>query len=104
MNSSAQPEMADIRVRAVSLTEDDLWVELMDGPRISVPLAWYPRLAGATAAQRSRWKIAGGEDSSTEALLRGARAPRFASRGSRPGLNDSGTRRLLARRSQAPHG
>jgi hypothetical protein len=78
--------MTDIRVRDVSVSEDELSVELMDGRRISVPLAWYPRLAGATAVQRSHWEVAGcgygihwpeiDEDLSTEGLLRGARAPR----------------------------
>ena len=86
MISSAEPEPIDIRVRDVSVSEDELSVELMDGRRISVPLAWYPRLAGATAAQRSHWEVAGGgygihwpeidEDLSTDGLLRGARAPR----------------------------
>jgi Protein of unknown function (DUF2442) len=56
----------------------------MDGRAISVPLAWYPRLAKATGAQLSRWEVAGGgygihwpeidEGLSTEGLLRGARA------------------------------
>ncbi len=85
MTSSTQTEAADIRVRSVSVTDDELSVALMDGRSISAPLAWYPRLANATAAQRSRWEIAGGgygihwpeidEDLSTEGLLRGARAP-----------------------------
>jgi hypothetical protein len=85
MTSSAQAETADIRVRTVSVTDDELLVALMDGRSISVPLAWYPRLANATAAERSHWEIAGGgygihwpeidEDLSTEGLLRGARAP-----------------------------
>ena len=39
---------ADIRVRAVTLNDDRLTVELMDGRAISAPLVWYPRLAGAT--------------------------------------------------------
>lgn len=86
MSSSAPAEAADIRVRAVSLTDDELSVALMDGRRISVPLGWYPRLANATPEQLSHWEIAGGgygihwpeidEDLSTEGLLRGARAPR----------------------------
>lgn len=79
---------ADLRVKAVRLDEDRLSVELMDGRAISVPLAWYPRLADATPEQRSRWEIAGGgygihwpeldEDLSTEGLLRGAPAPSAA--------------------------
>lgn len=89
MVSSVQAEAADIRVRGVSVTEDELSVALMDGRRISVPLAWYPRLVNATPAQRGRWEIAGGgygihwpeidEDLSTEGLLRGARASRASS-------------------------
>jgi|GEM_PF-4555575 len=41
--------VADIRVRSVSLDEDRLTVELMDGRAIAALLAWYPRLANATA-------------------------------------------------------
>jgi hypothetical protein len=76
---------ADERVAGVGFSEDSLTVHLMDGRSISVPLAWYPRLLHATAAQRDHWKIAGGgygihwpdvdEDLSTEGLLRGAPAP-----------------------------
>lgn len=77
---------ADERVTAVKITDDTLSVSLMDGRTIIVPLAWYPRLLNATAAQRKNWRIAGGgygihwpgidEDLNTEGLLRGAPAPR----------------------------
>jgi hypothetical protein len=76
---------ADERVAGVELTEDNLIVALNDGRTISVPLAWYPRLANASPAQRNNWQIAGGgygihwpeidEDLNTEGLLRGAPAP-----------------------------
>jgi hypothetical protein len=82
---SARSESADIRVRDVAVTEDELSVSLMDGRTISVPLAWYPRLEAATPAQRAHWELAGAgygihwpdldEDLSTEGLLAGARAP-----------------------------
>jgi hypothetical protein len=78
---------ADERVAGVELTEDNLIVALNDGRTISVPLAWYPRLANASPAQRNNWQIAGGgygihwpeidEDLNTEGLLRGAPAPRI---------------------------
>jgi len=65
-----------------------LSVALRDGRTITVPLAWYPRLFNATAAQRKNWRVAGAgygihwpdldEDLSTEGLLRGAPAPRPA--------------------------
>ncbi len=77
--------MTDIRVRDVVMSDDELSVALMDGRRIAVPLAWYPRLAAATPEQRAHWEVAGGgygihwpeidEDLSTEGLLRGQRAP-----------------------------
>jgi hypothetical protein len=75
----------DIRVKDVKVSEDSLIVDLMDGRAISVPLACFPRLMNATAAQRNHWEVRGGgfgihwpdidEDLSTEGLLRGAPAP-----------------------------
>ena len=44
----------------VTLTEDTLTVELADGRTISVPLAWYPRLVHAAAAERCNWQLLGG--------------------------------------------
>ena len=74
----------------VEVTEDELKVELLDGRTVTVPLAWYPRLLHASPEQRANWKIAGGgygihwpdvdEDLSSEGLLRGAPAPRQATR------------------------
>jgi hypothetical protein len=74
------------RVKHVKCTRDSLVVDLVDGRTISVPLQWFPRLAKATTAQRSKWEIVAGgfgihwpgvdEDVSTEGLLRGAPAPR----------------------------
>lgn len=86
MTTSAQAGSADTRVRDVRVSEDELSVALMDGRTITVPLAWYPRLAEGTSAQRARWEVAGGgygihwpdldEDLSTEGLLTGSRAAR----------------------------
>lgn len=103
MTSSAQAEAADIRVRDVRVDEDELWVALMDGRTITVPLAWYPRLAGGTPEQRARWEPAGGgygihwpeldEDLSTEGLLAGARAPRGSASWRSPLLGSKAARR-----------
>ena len=86
MATSARPESADIRIREVSFADAELTLSLMDGRRISAPLAWFPRLLDATHEQRARWEIAGGgygihwpdidEDLSVEGLLRGAPARR----------------------------
>jgi hypothetical protein len=77
---------ADERVVGVDITEDALSVALMDGRIITVPLVWYPKLLGATEAERNNWLVSSGgygihwpdidEDLSTEGLLRGAPAPR----------------------------
>ena len=45
--------------RSVSVTDDDLVVDLVDGRRLSVPLAWYPRLLNATAAERQNCLLLG---------------------------------------------
>jgi len=65
----------------VKVTSDALTVRLRDGRIVSVPLAWYPRLAEGTPAERRRWELIGpgigihwrdlDEDISVEALLRG---------------------------------
>ena len=41
----------------VAVSEDTLTVELADGRTIAVPLAWYPRLAHATADERGSWRL-----------------------------------------------
>lgn len=81
---------ADERVRDVRFSEDSVTVDLMDGRTISVPLEWYPRLAGASPEQLRNWTVSAAgygihwpdidEDLSTEGMLRGAPAP-----GVRPG-------------------
>ncbi|MDL1912289.1 DUF2442 domain-containing protein [Chloroflexi bacterium CFX6] len=43
----------------VTVTEDDLMVDLTDGRRIIVPLAWYPRLMYASPAERQNWQLLG---------------------------------------------
>ena len=43
----------------VSVTDEALTVELADGRMLSVPLAWFPRLAHGTAEERSHWRWIG---------------------------------------------
>jgi len=43
----------------ITVTEDDLVVDLVDGRRLIVPLAWYPRLMYATAAERQNLQLLG---------------------------------------------
>ena len=65
---------------SVECTSDSLSVELADGRRVTIPLAWSPRLQHATDEQRRNWRLIGGgigihwedvdEDLSVESLLR----------------------------------
>jgi hypothetical protein len=43
----------------VGVTEDSLTVNLSDGRRILVPLAWYPRLLNASPVERQNWQLLG---------------------------------------------
>ncbi len=43
----------------VKCTDDELIVTLVDGRRVSAPLAWFPRLLRATAEQRANWRLIG---------------------------------------------
>jgi len=66
------------------VSEDTLVVDLADGRTLSVPLAWYPRLAHGTPAERAEWRLIGrgegihwpelDEDVSVEGLLAGRRS------------------------------
>jgi hypothetical protein len=44
----------------VSCSRDELSVTLSDGRVVSVPLVWFPRLAGASKRERSDWELIGG--------------------------------------------
>ena len=67
--------------KSITVTEDTLSVDLSDDRTISAPLAWYPRLAHATAKERKNWRFIGkghgihwedlDEDVSVENLLLG---------------------------------
>jgi len=43
----------------VAFTDDELIVTLADARRVSAPLEWFPRLRGATPAQRGNWRLIG---------------------------------------------
>jgi hypothetical protein len=43
----------------VNVGDHELLVELVDGRRISVPLAWFPRLLHASVKQRNEFELIG---------------------------------------------
>ena len=77
-------ELKESLARSVTVTDDALIADLVDGRTIAVPLAWFPRLARGTPVERANWRlIAGGEgihwpdldeDISVESLLAGRRS------------------------------
>jgi len=78
---SSLPLKSEPRAERVRCTNDELVVTLTDGRTLSVPLAWFPRLANATTRQRSNYELLGDgsgihwpladEDISVSALLVG---------------------------------
>lgn len=80
--TSSGPEPRPL-ARGVEVTADELRVDLADGRRIIVPLAWFPRLLAADAAGRANWQLLGDgegihwpdadEDLSVAGLLAGSR-------------------------------
>ena len=67
----------------IQCTEDELIVSLVDGRKISAPLAWFPRLVNASMEERNNWELLGDgqgihwpdidEDLSVSGLLKGTR-------------------------------
>jgi hypothetical protein len=65
----------------VRVTDEALTVDLSDGRSVSIPTAWFPRLANGTPAERGNWRLIGtgqgihwpdlDEDISVEGLLAG---------------------------------
>jgi hypothetical protein len=58
MNPSAV-ETQEARARSVTVTEEALTVDLVDGRTIIVPLAWFPRLWHGTPRERDHFEIFG---------------------------------------------
>jgi hypothetical protein len=79
--SFSPPESRRPAELRVVVTDDTLTVDFVDGRTLSVPLAWYPRLAHGSAAERQNCTMIGrgegihwpdlDEDISVEGLLAG---------------------------------
>lgn len=57
--STLRAEIQLASIQHVTVTEENLTVELSDGRSISVPLAWYPRLVHGTPEERANWRLIG---------------------------------------------
>ena len=56
--SSSLPR-TDARAKKVAFTRSELTVVLADGRRLSVPLAWFPRLLHASPEQLENYELLG---------------------------------------------
>jgi hypothetical protein len=80
----------DVRAAEVCVGDDELNVRLADGRRLSVPLAWFPRLLHAKQSAREHFQfVSQGRaihwpdlelELAVERLLAGSAAPRACSR------------------------
>lgn len=77
-------EIQEASAQNISVSEDSLTVDLVDGRTIIVPLVWYPRLWYGTPEERGNFEIIGDgayihwpdldEDLSISGLLAGRRS------------------------------
>ena len=82
--STLEIEIEQARAQKVTVGEDSLSVDIVDGRTIIVPLAWYPRLWYGSAAERENHEIIGegsiihwpdlDEDLSVSGLLAGRKS------------------------------
>ena len=80
MNTSIA-EIQAVKATGLTISDEALILELVDGRTLSVPLAWYPRLWHGSQEERDRWEWIGegegihwpdlDEDISLEGLLHG---------------------------------
>ena len=82
--STSETLLREALAQSLRVCDDALVVDLADGRTITVPLAWFPRLAEGTPAERASWRFIGkgegihrpdlDEDISVESLLAGRRS------------------------------
>ena len=73
--------MIEARAKKLSFDQENMWVHLIDGRTLGVPLNFFPRLSQASPVQREDYELSGGgqglhwealdKDINVEHLLRG---------------------------------
>jgi len=56
---TSRVEQREARIQRVTVSDDSLTVDLLDGRTISVPIAWFPRLLHGTPEERNSWRLIG---------------------------------------------
>jgi hypothetical protein len=103
---------AEARIKDVAVSDETITAHLVDGRKISVPLAWSWRLSEATPAQRANWRLIGDghgihwpdvdEDLSAAGMLYGVPARRPDKSGGRRLLTAGAPRPTAARVRERP--
>ena len=57
--STSPSELRTPLAQHVTVTDEALVVDLLDGRTVSVPLSWYPRLVHGTPTERAHWRLIG---------------------------------------------
>jgi len=57
--STLRTEMKTAKAQKVTITEDSIIVDLIDGRTISAPIAWYPRLSHGRPEERNNLRLIG---------------------------------------------
>jgi hypothetical protein len=57
--NSLTTEVRSVTAQNVTVTDDALVIELVDGRTISAPLVWYPRLLHGNPEERGNWRLIG---------------------------------------------
>ena len=57
--SSLTNDLPNVLAVSVTLSAEDIAVDLQDGRTIIAPLGWYPRLVHATVKERNNWRLVG---------------------------------------------
>ncbi len=78
--STLEAKTIDALASTLWFDADMMYIRLLDGREIGVPLEWFPKLRDATCEQRKRWRLIGrgvgihwdelDEDISVEAILK----------------------------------
>jgi hypothetical protein len=57
--STSPTDVGIPHAQQISVTDEALIVDLVDGRTVSVPLGWFPRLVHGTVEERNHWRLIG---------------------------------------------
>ena len=60
MSSLAEKSKTYPGITAVKIGENTITASMSDGREVSIPIAWFPRLVGATQAQLKKFELSPG--------------------------------------------